>query len=406
MNSQKPISKTSKSPSSKVDNLLQNAVQSTFAPKRPGEIRTANLSDLHLAHPRTNVFHMVERLREMLPDNEETAALDIIFLAGDVFDHLLNLPQVEVDAIQEWVSDLLDLCAKHNILLRVLEGTPSHDWGQSQQFTNINESKLRPAKLKYVETLSIETIDELGGLTVLYVPDEWNAEAHTTKMQVMDLMRLHGLTQVDIGCMHGSFDYQLPIDSVKNHDSSWYKSIVRYYITIGHIHIRSENDHILAQGSPDRFSHGEEAPKGHYRVFISPEKKVTWKFVENTRAKIYETIDCRDMDLEHILNKFHAREHYPDGSAVRLLVRRGDTLQRDLKAIRKHFPQFKITTHLDDLKRPEAILARPSKSDLVKPITINTSNVKHLVLARIESQGVNLQGTERENLQKVLEKHM
>ena len=119
------------------------AIEAALAPafnllQVPGQVQRAAHGKVGLGHTRTNTFHVVDNLRKALPDNEETAKLDLILLAGDIFDHLLTLPQEEVDEIQAWITELLAICAKYNILLRVLEGTPSHDWKQSRQFVNLN----------------------------------------------------------------------------------------------------------------------------------------------------------------------------------------------------------------------------------------------------------------------------
>jgi hypothetical protein len=365
----------------------------------------ATVSDIHLGHPRTNTFHIVANLKAAFPDNAETGSLDIIFLAGDVFDRLLTLPQEEVEEIQSWVSYMLMICRKHDILLRILEGTPSHDWKQSRQFVNINNGFDTPAKLKFIETLSIETIHELGGFTVLYVPDEWNADAHTTWLQVNELLKLNGLDKVDVACMHGSFDYQLPIDSVKNHNSDWYQSIVKHFITIGHVHIRSQRGKILAQGSFDRLSHGEEAPKGHYRMKITP-KGDHFTFIENTGAKLYKTVDCRGMSLPDVFRYLDNLEDLPLKSQFRLMISRDDTLFHDMKEIRKRYPQFKIDTHLTELKVPEEILVKELNEKIPQPITITPTNIAHLVeeralaLPQASSETFNLH-----HLLAMLEKH-
>lgn len=356
--------------------------QSTRSYSTDGDVRMATVSDIHLGHPRTNTFHITANLREAFPDNEETANLDIIFLAGDVFDRLLKLPQDEVEEIQSWISYMLDLCRKHDILLRILEGTPSHDWKQSKQFVNLNNGNGRAAKLKFVETLSIEIIQELGGLSILYVPDEWNHDAHTTWLQVNELLKLNGLEKVDVACMHGSFDYQLPIESVKNHNSEWYQSIVRHFITIGHVHIRSQRGIIFAQGSFDRLSHGEEAPKGHYRLTIG-KRGNTSAFIENKGAKIYRTVDCRTMSVSDVFDFFDNIEDLPDRSQFRLMISRDAPLFHDMKEIRKRYPQFKIDTHLTELKVPEEILTKQLDEKIPQPITITPNNIKHLVEERV-----------------------
>lgn len=347
------------------------------------DLNIAVLSDIHLGHHRTNTYHIVKALRHALPDNEETANLDLILLAGDVFDRLLTLPQEEVEEIQQWIADLLSLCRRHNILLRVLEGTPSHDWKQSQQFENINNGLEYPANLKFVGTLSIETIEELGGLTVLYVPDEWNHDASVTWVQVNELLKQHGLEKVDVACMHGQFEYQLPIESIKSHNSEWYKSIVRHYIVIGHVHIRTENGIILAQGSLDRLSHGEEAPKGHYRMCISPNGNWHW-FVENTLAKLYLTVDVRGWKLEQLHKYLAEHEHLPDDTSFRFMFERDSELARSLKDIKKLYPQFKFSTQMEDLKKAEDIHIQRKDDKIVQPISMTANNIDHLVQERAE----------------------
>ncbi|MNO19205.1 hypothetical protein D3C76_89330 [compost metagenome] len=349
----------------------------------PSELVMASISDIHLAHPRTSTYHIIQNLRKAFPDDDTTGKLDILFFAGDVFDRLMNLPQDEVDAIQEWIGDLLRICAKRNILVRVLEGTPSHDWRQSKQFVNVNNTLDNPANLKYVDTLSVEVISELKNLSVLYVPDEWNADASVTLQQTKDLLTIHGMTQVDVACMHGSFDYQLPIESVKNHDSDAYMALVKHYIVIGHVHIRTEKGNkILAQGSFDRLSHGEEAAKGHYRACISPAGNYHW-FVENLGARVYKTFDCREMSVAETIELLEQYESYPADSFFRLMIKRNSTVQHGMRDLRKRFPHFRLTTQMDDLKaQEEATLTQP-QSPTIKPISITPTNVPHLIAERM-----------------------
>jgi DNA repair exonuclease SbcCD nuclease subunit len=383
---------------------LCEAVRKGSGITKSGDINIASVSDIHLGHPRTETLAIVDNLYKAFPDNEETAKLDLILLAGDVFDRLLTLPQEEVDAIQEWIAWLLHLCVKYNIILRVLEGTPSHDWKQSRQFANINAGLKQPANLKYVETLSIETIEELGGLTVLYVPDEWNHDANVTWLQVCDLLKEHGLEKVDVACMHGAFDYQLPIESIKNHSAERYQSIVNHFIVIGHVHIRSKKGIIHAQGSFDRLSHGEESAKGHYRLTISPKGNHS-HFVENKDAKLYMTVDCREMTVEELFKYMRSIEDLRHGTALRFLIQRESELFRDVREIRRAFPQFKITTQADELKVPEAQTLRQTGESIERPISITPTNIDHLVKDRAPRVLPNADAHQMQHMMQMLEKY-
>ena len=94
-----------------------------------------------------------------------------------------------------------------------------------------------------------------------------------------------GLTKVDYAVMHGQFDYQLPkhITGMPRHDSQKYLDIVKHYIFIGHIHTHSVYDRIIAQGSFDRLTHGQEEPKGYVVSIVDDEEKIS--SLRNTYAR-------------------------------------------------------------------------------------------------------------------------
>lgn len=103
----------------------------------------------------------------------------------------------------------LRFCKKYNAQLRILEGTPGHDWKQSRRFELINEEAKLEVDLKYFDTLSIE-YNDVTDLYVLYVPDEWEENPEETLSQVKDLLIANNIDKVDIAVMHDNFEYQLP----------------------------------------------------------------------------------------------------------------------------------------------------------------------------------------------------
>ena len=87
----------------------------------------ASISDIHLHHPHNTTIEIIENLdKYAFPDNVQTASLDAIFIGGDLFDRIMTLNDPDVPVVEHWMERLLRLCKKHDILLRVLEGTPSH----------------------------------------------------------------------------------------------------------------------------------------------------------------------------------------------------------------------------------------------------------------------------------------
>jgi len=274
---------------------------------KKSNIKYLVLSDIHLGHSRTKTDYIISNLDGVLRKNHNRfKKLDIIFLAGDVFDKLLASCSNEFVMANEWLSRLAMYCVSNKIKLRVLEGTPSHDWKQMRLFANTLEALCIDVDYKYIDYLHIESIEDLG-ITVLYVPDEWNRIANDTLDNVQDLMTKHDLDKVDIAIMHGQFDYQLPmIELESSHNEDSYLELVRYYINIGHIHTSSAYRRILAQGSFDRLAHNEEEKKGLMMMTIYHTGDMEFLFIENKNAYPYRKYDISSMqtsDMSKFLNK-------------------------------------------------------------------------------------------------------
>lgn len=79
-------------------------------------------------------------------------------------------------------------------------------------------------------------------------------------------------------------------------------------------------------------------------------------------------------------------EGYPTGSAFRFLIARDSELHRDVRTIRQQFPQFKITTQLDELKTPESLKVKQPTEHVEQPISITPTNVAHVVSERMRAK--------------------
>lgn len=351
----------------------------------------AVVSDIHLGHKRNSTAEIVKNLRRAFPDNSETGQLDIIFLAGDVFDSLLSLPDEDIFEIDAWVCHFLRVAKKWDIKVRVLEGTPGHDWKQSERFVIINEVVGIEADLKYVKDLSIEYIEQYGA-TVLYVPDEWQPTTEKTLSQVKELLLAKGLTQVDYAIMHGQFEYQLPphVPGPK-HSSKEYLALVRELIFIGHVHIHTRLERIVAQGSFDRLAHGEEGPKGHVRALVHAPGEHTVTFVENASAKRFVTIDCSGLDTEATIALVdqYARD-IPDDSYVRLRGELGQPIFDNMELLIRRYPLYTWSKQvLDPNQDPEEI--KVESENLYVPITLTKENLGEILVERVVNSGATAQ---------------
>ncbi|BDD79896.1 hypothetical protein [Burkholderia phage FLC9] len=350
-------------------------------------LKIAVVSDIHLGHARNPTERIIKNLRAAFPDNAETAELDMIVLAGDVFDTHLALPDDVVTEIKVWVTYMLRLCKKHDILLRVLEGTPSHDWKQSKIFQSLNQVTGIGADLKYVKSLSIE-YEERHDMWCLFVPDEWTNSTETTLSQVHDLLRAKGLTQVDYAFMHGQFEYQLPpVVKAQKHSSEEYLKIVKHLIFIGHVHIHSRYDRIIAQGSFDRLSHGEEGPKGHVRAYRrGAESDVV--FVENEAALRFVTVKCETMTVEDTLAEIAKQvEGLPEDSFVRVQATYDNPIFSNMDLLIRKWPWFTWDKKPIDDGETEAAETMVDDEISYIPITITRDNVTSLLTDRLINSG-------------------
>ena len=356
--------------------------------KTSDQLKILELSDIHLGHRRTTAEHIVLNLEKLIPDNKKTAELDLIIIAGDLFDRDLNFYQDYIYWIRRCVSRLLKLCKKHDIVLRVLEGTPSHDWKQSALFVELNEMFDIGCDVKYHKQLEIDYIEPLD-TTILYIPDEWRNSNDTTWLEVVDELNKHGLDKVDFCVMHGCFPHQLPEhvhDQVELHQPDRYLSITRYFIFIGHIHHYSVYDRILSAGSTDRLCHGEESPKGCLRVTMSPSGEHDVEFIENTNAKVYITIDCTGLSMDKALVKVRkVIDGKPDDSHFRIMGHRDDAIMGAISNLRMEYGYHNWTIKNTKTKDVEEIAVTIDEKNIPR-VVLNRDNILNLLASKIESK--------------------
>lgn len=350
-------------------------------------LKIACVSDIHIGHRKNPAREIVANLYQAFPDNAETAELDILCLAGDVFDDLLTAPNEAFDESDPWLAYLLRLCAKHDIWLLVLEGTPGHDWKQMERILTLERMLQTGAKIKYVKTLSIEYFDDLG-IHALFVPDEWNPTAEKTLEEVDELLRAKGIEQVDYAFMHGQFEYQLPpVVKAQKHSSQEYLKRVKHLIFIGHVHTHSRYDRIIAQGSFDRLAQNEEGPKGHVRATCWDTGDYDVQFVENTNAKRFLTVHCLGLSLEEILAHVDREAaNLPEGSHVRVLADADNPILTNMEVLIRRYPLFFWTKKANDIEE-QAPQVSEDEEQVYVPIALTKDNLAGMLMERIARSG-------------------
>lgn len=357
----------------------------TLTTMKNSKLNAIVFSDVHLYHDKTKTEYIIENLYRAFPRTEKLRDVDIIFITGDLFDHEVFMPNPDVQHVFNFIYYLFNICSTYDIVLRVLEGTPSHDWKQAKAMTMVNENLPIPIDFKHVMTLSIEHMDRFG-IDVLYVPDEWGNSCSDTFLEVQQLLDENNLEKVDLAMMHGCFNYQFPVNLVGKpdvHDEKSYLDITRYLIFIGHYHTPSIYERIHVPGSFDRLKHGEEEDKGHLEFTIYDTGAYNVDFVKNENAMVYKTLDLSDTPVSECIRHIHRL--IPDETKecyIRILANKEDAIYSGLNELRLTFPNIRFSVSLKDKSKIKDKMVSETQ-DIVRPNTLSLDNIVDLMRVRL-----------------------
>jgi hypothetical protein len=322
------------------------------------------------------------------------AQLDLLVIAGDLFERQLEYNHPASGRILLFVDKLLDECSKYGCMLRVLEGTPSHDNKQNKIFDDLYATGRYSCNMKYVDTLSIEYIPEWD-VRVLYVPDKIRTTVQEIWDDTVKLLDEQGVTYVDFAVMHGAFRHQLPPMAKEVFIPEDWLRIVKHWILIGHVHFHSIYERIAAGGSFDRLIHGEEAPKGFLQGTMNFHGDVNRDeiyFIENTQAKKYVTVDCYEEEsvevslakIERIVSKL------PNDSYVKIRANKGNPIFANMPEVMKFNLTITWTKDeklIDEEETREQAEKEEGLEDWIPP-HIDRSNIVDLTINRLVAKSV------------------
>ena len=348
-------------------------------------LKIQSVSDVHWGHRRLDGEHMRSVMQHLFPFNTRTAELDLIVIPGDFFDAAMYLPDGKVDDAITWITLFLDFCRKHGIVVRVLEGTPSHDRGQPKIFAKlgaaINLNAEKQLDIRYVDTLSTEYHEKLDRW-FLYIPDECRPTTDEIWQDVVETLRTSGIDQVDYILMHGMMDYQCPPGVHSGyHKLKDYQSITKRWAFCGHIHQASKRDKFLVAGSTDRTCHGDELTKGCWYVEERDDSDHV-VFLDNPKAILYKTFIVEDMSVPelHTLLTDKGVLDYPVDSNIRLKATKHSPIHLAIDEVKQQYPNLNIQLQVEGGKVSikDALDDHDVAVDLVE---INATNLAEITLA-------------------------
>lgn len=266
--------------------------------KPEGFKRLLDISDIHLFNNNTPVTHIMDTLDKHVFNPKVLVEVDAVAISGDLFDKWVKL--VNGGIFFEWTQRALQVLKDTNTVLRILEGTPSHDWKQAQFIVDINTHTGINADIHYITELSIVDDPILG--IVAYIPDECRSSPEKILSDLKEMMTTRGISQVDFIIAHGFFDFQLPPNQTSGMDSKAMSDMTKHLIICGHDHRRKAHLKVRVPGSWDRIAHGEEGDKGGIVIDFN-DKECREYFLKNPDALPYVKFSYLDMSDEEILQR-------------------------------------------------------------------------------------------------------
>ncbi len=375
--------------------MLANSIltQALIKPldQTPDKIKYLVLSDIHLGHKRNTTREIIHNLflyfDNFSPDSP-LKDLDIVFIAGDLFDQAIWFNNEDVVRIILFVRKLMSWCEYFNIKLRILEGTPSHDRSQTRNFVPIAKG-FQKLDFRYIETLCIEAFYDLG-ITCLYIPDEFAGSAEEAQRLFQEELNKVNLEKVDIAILHGMFKYQVPeIGSDRfKFDEQFFLDRVKSFINIGHVHIHSVYERILCQGSFDRLTHGEEGPKGAMLMELHPHGN-SFYFVENKTAKKFKTCHIKTPDIDKAVAQVRKMaDSLPDESYLRIKATKSHPVFNVFDRIAKEYLMlsFSKITEEEANERQQLLDAQELLNIDYTPVQIHKDNIVEMIIAEVKNR--------------------
>ncbi len=366
---------------------------------KTGECVSVPLGDLHTLHPVVPTTQILNCLNFAIPDSPQTAMIDMLYFTGDLTERVQQFSSPDVHLLIPYVRHVLTMAKKYGIKVRVLEGTPSHDWKQNQIFKSLNDPDPTTgnpgigADLMYVDQIHIEYVED-HGMHVLYIPD-LRIDAADIWKTVLQKMQTLNIDMVDYTIVHGAFLHQLPPAAISpyTHDPDNYCNITRYHIFANHIHIPSVYRNLLAGGSLDCLRHGEEHAKGYIRSYVSRERTYH-EFVQNPIKTQFKTIDLSGCTARECIRKVNEVLEYRDRLAcIRILADKSDEVYQLGDKLNSIFPNVKFS--YDNLNKTKvSALSTESREALktLSKVTLTKENLKSELLEHVGTVDPKLQG--------------
>jgi len=301
-------------------------------------VKIVAISDIHIGHNKNPAKSIADNIITLFTKYyKDIIDADIIVISGDFWDKLLTMDHNDAIIGLELFKYLYEYAKKIGALLIAMKGTDSHDLDQMKVFSSLG---LAGGKYIYIDTVKILNLSKYGiNMNVLFVPDNMGSNHLELEEMIRTELNNYNLIKVDVAITHGTFKFQIPVESDQARDEEFYESIVEYIIINGHHHTYTAHGKIVNVGSVDRLKQGEEEDKGIAVITIHPIHGVHIKRLINHNATIFRTYK---LDGKDIIKETRFLRTLPDGSWIQLFIKEIPDL-----SIRKHLIELYPNIHLE-----------------------------------------------------------
>jgi len=259
------------------------------------KIRGLAISDLHFGNKRTEeMYSELQLVKDYLNNNH----VDILNINGDYFDRKLVATEPAIFFAVNFFSELVEICKRKNIKIRVIQGTRSHELNQ---LTTMFQHYLSDKDLDMKIFLEI-TEEDLLGLKVLYVPEEYPEDSveyyKEYKTRHYNIMHGHGTWDF----VHFAVNLETEEEKKGVHSApvfvydEWANAISGGLAIFGHIHKEQAYKNVFYGGNFSAYGYGDRSRKG-FNVYEIDSETGAWtiEYHENTRSPKYDVISVKDL---------------------------------------------------------------------------------------------------------------
>ena len=320
-------------------------------PYKRGTSLQCHISDIHFGVMDAQLEYKI--LKEQYIDRIKDLPLDIISIDGDLFNKLDMSNTDSCLYASLLVADIVSICKNNRkmgipTVFIILAGTKNHDAGQLRLFYHyLNDPDL---DIRIVEQIQFEYVN---GMKILCIPELYGI-AENIYQQF-----LYGMGPYDMCFMHGTVQGAVYGDNAG--ESRLFRpedfGLCMGPVIAGHVHPGGcFNSFMYYNGSPIRWSFGEEGPKGFQIVLYDMDTRKYYIYLEQIASFRYDTITidellCTDPKkvIEYIDN-LKAKENI---DYIRLKCKLTPDLEPNMKIIQEYYRtnktvKFKIDKVITD----------------------------------------------------------